>query len=172
MKRLVLTGGDEESYRATTRLSSRLIAFPDGLTRHITLRDWEWNVYDWLYAEFRSVGWPAPEYFAFRSTLRWLPRDVLRRLQPPGWQRRPSIAFNNAAAPPPLPAVLAFRDNAESITGQAQRCFERKLRQSLRWEIYYWMYNRMGFRSLDAANEERQITPEWIERADALTDPQ
>jgi hypothetical protein len=35
--KIAITGGDEADYEAGSGLSSRLMEFPDGLTRHITL---------------------------------------------------------------------------------------------------------------------------------------
>ena len=53
--KITLTGVDRAHYLNATGLSSRVVRFPDGITRHITLTNWEWEVVDW-----HSVvqGWP------------------------------------------------------------------------------------------------------------------
>lgn len=49
-----MTGADEAAYQSMVGLSSRVMTFPDGLARHITLSNREWNVVDWLEHE---AGW-------------------------------------------------------------------------------------------------------------------
>lgn len=48
-----MIGADEAHHQNITGLSSRTIDFPDGLTRHITLKNWYWLVLDWLHDQ----GW-------------------------------------------------------------------------------------------------------------------
>jgi hypothetical protein len=55
-KKLTITGGDEAHYLKASRKSSRLVRFPDGLIRHITLRGWEWEVFDRI--QKKRTGWP------------------------------------------------------------------------------------------------------------------
>jgi hypothetical protein len=56
--RITLTGADPLGYRDTLALSSRLLRFPDGVTRLITLTGWQWTVFD---------QWPGRTgCFAFR----------------------------------------------------------------------------------------------------------
>jgi len=45
--RITLTGVDKAHYLNATGLSSRVVQFPDGMARHITLTNWEWEVVDW-----------------------------------------------------------------------------------------------------------------------------
>ena len=45
--RITLTGIDSAHFLNATGLSSRLICFPDGINRHVTLTNWEWEVVDW-----------------------------------------------------------------------------------------------------------------------------
>src|SRR5690242_12840778 len=49
--KITMTGADEADYRHITGMQSRTITFPDGLSRHITLTNWEWEVYDREHAE-------------------------------------------------------------------------------------------------------------------------
>jgi hypothetical protein len=59
--KITLTGADGAHYRVITGFSSRLIRFPDGITRHITLRNWEWEVADRVQRKngWYDVGLPA-----------------------------------------------------------------------------------------------------------------
>jgi hypothetical protein len=60
-----MTGID--SYEATMTSSSRLLDFPDGLSRHITLNNWQWQVFDRKHEELDEVYMPRLAYqHAFR----------------------------------------------------------------------------------------------------------
>ena len=48
-----MTGADEAQYLAATQAASRLVMFPDGLARHITLKHCHWQLFDWLRTEKR-----------------------------------------------------------------------------------------------------------------------
>jgi hypothetical protein len=52
--KITLTGADEAHFQSVVGLSSRVVRFPDGLGRHITLRNWEWEVVDRL---SEQKGW-------------------------------------------------------------------------------------------------------------------
>jgi len=58
MRKIKLTGSDEKHRRLMNESNSRLIPFPDGLTRLLTLRNWEWEVVDRL---TKNKGWSARE---------------------------------------------------------------------------------------------------------------
>lgn len=45
-ERIISTKGVAESLRVAKTHATRLIAFPDGITRHITLPGWQWAVLD------------------------------------------------------------------------------------------------------------------------------
>jgi hypothetical protein len=154
MKKLVLTGADEASYLAAHKPESRLIAFQDGLVRHITLTGWQWDTHDWLEHE---TGYCAPGTTAadaYDATTLWCPASVLRAVKPVGWRKRPIIAFNDAAPPVPLRAsVAAFRDNTEDVTSQGQIYFERRVREHMKATLKHVMYTRMGLGSSHTAND-------------------
>jgi hypothetical protein len=154
MKKLVLTGADEASYLTAHKQQSRLVAFPDGLVRHITLSAWQWNTLDWLERDiaFRAPGSTAAD--AYDSTALWCPASVLRAVKPLGWRKRPIIAFNDAARREPERAsIVAFRDNAEDITSQGRLYFERRMREHIAASLKSVMYTRMGFRTSHTAND-------------------
>jgi hypothetical protein len=159
MKRVILTGADEASYRTANRRSSRLMAFPDGMPRCITLTAWQWQVFDWLEESGRyAEGEIAQRSYA--SAMRWCPESVLQVVRPTGWQHLPVPAFNEAARPKPVaPAVLAFRENAENITRYAHRFFEQTLRKHIALKLSIWMYDRMGFQFEHAANDPTEYGP-------------
>lgn len=48
--KISMSGADGAHFRAATATSTRLIPFPDGFTRHITLTNRQWEVFDnvWL----------------------------------------------------------------------------------------------------------------------------
>lgn len=46
--KITITGGDEAHYLSASKESPRLIRFPDGVSRHITLPNWHWEVFDKL----------------------------------------------------------------------------------------------------------------------------
>lgn len=54
-----MTGADEASYLASRKLSSRLIPFPDGISRHITLEQKFWDTVDRLCA---AEGWRLDDF--------------------------------------------------------------------------------------------------------------
>jgi hypothetical protein len=45
-ERIISTNGMAQSLRAAKATSTRLLRFPDGVTRHITLEGWRWAVFD------------------------------------------------------------------------------------------------------------------------------
>ena len=47
-ERTITLRGVAQARRSAARLSTRLIRFPDGVTRHITLPGWQWAVFDRL----------------------------------------------------------------------------------------------------------------------------
>lgn len=135
--------------------SGRVLAFPDGISRYVTLSGWQWNVLDWLEkdAGIYASGEFAAESFNF--AVRWCPGPVLRVLQPQGWKRRPFVAFNAAASPEPeRESVLAFRSNGEQMTGGAHRHFEGLLHRSITVGLKPWMRHRMmGLSPSETAND-------------------
>jgi hypothetical protein len=56
--KIVMTGVDEAHFLAASETSSRVINFPDGKARHITLKNWYWQVLDKLHD---VKGWPKSE---------------------------------------------------------------------------------------------------------------
>jgi hypothetical protein len=52
---ITIKGADEAHYLAATALTSRLVMFPDGIARHITLQNRQWEIADRLQKE---RGWP------------------------------------------------------------------------------------------------------------------
>jgi hypothetical protein len=64
--KITMTGADEAHYRDATASQTRVIAFPDGVTRHITLTTRQWQVFDAL----PEHGWPRS------SLLIWIVRNV------------------------------------------------------------------------------------------------
>jgi hypothetical protein len=52
--KITMTGADSADYQSMVGLQSRVVVFPDGGARHITLTNREWNVADWLEEE---MGW-------------------------------------------------------------------------------------------------------------------
>lgn len=52
--KITMTGADEAHYLSASKKSSRLIRFPDGVSRHITLSKWHWEVLDRLH---KDKGW-------------------------------------------------------------------------------------------------------------------
>lgn len=51
--KITITGADEAHYLSASKETSRLIRFPDGISRHITLSNWHWEVLDRLHKK----GW-------------------------------------------------------------------------------------------------------------------
>ena len=54
----ITTGGDDAAIKAALQSASRIITFPDGKARHITLESRYWTVFDKLQSE---KGWPPDE---------------------------------------------------------------------------------------------------------------
>ena len=52
----------ETNYRNVIGFQSRIILFPDGVARHITLSNWEWEVYDRTHKESGSEYLPEGPY--------------------------------------------------------------------------------------------------------------
>lgn len=67
-----MTGADEAHYLSTSEKSSRILTFPDGKARHITLKNWHWDVLDKLHED---KGWPTTEIpsMAFQVADRYHP---------------------------------------------------------------------------------------------------
>lgn len=55
--KITLTGADEAHYLSASKETSRLIRFPDGISRHITLTNWHWEVLDRVHKN----GWARHE---------------------------------------------------------------------------------------------------------------
>ena len=53
-----MTGADEAHYLNAVGLSSRVVWFPDGVSRHLTLRNSQWDVLDRL---SKNMGWPQSD---------------------------------------------------------------------------------------------------------------
>jgi len=49
-----MTGADDAHYGRISQTSSRLVHFPDGVARYITMTNWHWEVLDRLHTE---KGW-------------------------------------------------------------------------------------------------------------------
>ena len=63
--KITMTGADEAHYESAIGLSSRVVQFPDGVTRHLTLKNAQWDILDRL---CKDRDWPEsaiPE-MAFR----------------------------------------------------------------------------------------------------------
>lgn len=154
MRRLVLTGADEESYRAATTLSARAIPFPGGALRFITLSAWQWQVYDWLEARFGSAtkGQTADE--AHRWALNSCDDYTLRTARPHGWEHVLRIRFNGAARNEPVhAAVQRMRENTDGITQSTEVAFEAAVHANLCGIITAGMIPCMGLSLLKIAND-------------------
>lgn len=57
-----MAGIVESRYRTESGLQSRIIIFPDGLARHITLSGWQWDVYDRTHERVGSEYLPEGAY--------------------------------------------------------------------------------------------------------------
>ena len=53
---ITLTGADTAHRAAATATASRMVLFPDGMTRHIALTGRQWEVFD----QWQQDGWPMP----------------------------------------------------------------------------------------------------------------
>jgi hypothetical protein len=80
-----MTGGDEAHYLSVSQECARLVAFPDGISRHITLKKWHWEVVDRLQ---KDKSWPQDELpsLAFQHALEFC--DDLANFE---WQLRRSF---------------------------------------------------------------------------------
>src|SRR5437868_6147367 len=69
-KKITLTGADEANYLKNSKKNSRLLPFPDGISRHITLSNWHWEVLDRLY----DKGWTIDEIpsLAYEHALKFI----------------------------------------------------------------------------------------------------
>ncbi len=56
-----MIGADESRYLAISQLASRLVTFPDGVSRHLTLSRWHWEALDRLQSERGWTPYDAPE---------------------------------------------------------------------------------------------------------------
>lgn len=61
MAKITTVGIDEAHYLAISEKRSRILAFPDRKARHITLKNWHWEVFDKLQTE---KGWLKGELLA------------------------------------------------------------------------------------------------------------
>jgi len=141
-KEIQMIGADENQYRLLMRSVSRLVEFPDSIARILRLSHWESRVVDWVENE-QGYGEGMLAKSAFGQALLFAPRRVLQVLQLPAWDQRPAGVFNRASQPV-SPAQHDFRANAEDMTGQARRAFERELYLSYRCVISVWMERYMG----------------------------
>lgn len=116
--KIEMTGADGAEYHSIVGLQSRLVVFPDGITRHITLNNWHWEVFD------RSHEDAATQYLlegAYLHALEFWLQD----------------SFKEAAAPRRglVGQLAALRDNASDITdpppSRTGARFDARLRRSL-----------------------------------------
>jgi hypothetical protein len=56
--KITMIGADEAHYLSVSEESARLIDFPDGIPRHMTLSKWHWEVLDKLH---KDKGWAKDE---------------------------------------------------------------------------------------------------------------
>lgn len=71
---LDLQGADSAHYEAISRLESRLIDYPDGVRRLITLKSWYWQTLDQMEAEYGISG-AVIASLTYDVALRWSERD-------------------------------------------------------------------------------------------------
>ena len=122
-----MTGADEAHRNQANAQASRTLLFPDGLVRHITLTNWQWDVADWLQ---REAGW-SPEA---------VPRIAYEMTQK-FWV---IAVFNEAAGVPPTDPAELFSCNADEISfarrlswdrtrfeNQLRRCVESVIRVNM-----------------------------------------
>jgi hypothetical protein len=130
----------ETNYRNVIGFQSRIILFPDGVARHITLSKWEWGVYDRTHKESGSDYLPEGAYH--HALCFWF-----------------QDSFNDAARPSRRLSdrLATMRANAADITsahhlppGRAR--FEARLRRSLARMIAVNMPEATG--CADPANDE------------------
>jgi hypothetical protein len=57
-KKITMIGVGESHYPSISEKSSRILTFPDGKARLLTLKNWYWEVLDKLHKE---KGWPTTE---------------------------------------------------------------------------------------------------------------
>jgi hypothetical protein len=68
--RIHITGGGTDHHDSMVGLQSRIVFFPDNIPRHITMTNWQWEVYDRTHAE---IGVHYLSGAAFELALRiWL----------------------------------------------------------------------------------------------------
>jgi hypothetical protein len=53
---ITMTGADGAHYLSATAETARLVPFPDGVTRHIVLTNWQWQIFD----TWTRDGWRMP----------------------------------------------------------------------------------------------------------------
>ena len=127
-----MIGIDEAHFRFITATASRLVDFPDNLSRHITLTNWEWQVADWVEAA-QGYGKGVLAECAYEHALESCDAAVLRIIQPPECKLPDSSA-----------RLQPLCENREDITGQARRAFEAQIRESFRFIIGAWMSDCTG----------------------------
>ena len=127
--KVMMTGADEAEYLANIALSSRIMDFPDGVRRHITLRDCYWKALDRLQ---NQRGWPISE-MAFRvAQSHWLRES-----------------FREAAMQTDTDRVQEARTNAADITSWPRQSpsaarFENELRRALSDLVHVTMPQLIG----------------------------
>lgn len=128
-----MTGADEADYRHITGMQSRTITFPDGLPRHITLTNWEWEVFDREHAE------TAPFEFLPQAAWRGAHRVWL------------ALSFNETASPQRrvTDSLRMAQENAVDITGSrmltpSRQLFENQVRDRFRGVIRASMPEHVG----------------------------
>lgn len=117
MTRIEMTGADEAHYRSAMERQSRAIVFPDGLSRHVTLTNWQWEAFDRAQEQVGSTWLVTAIY-----------RHALRR-----WLKE---SFRDAADSVDAGA------RAADTHGPAR--FERRLRHSLHRMIHVAMPSVTG----------------------------
>jgi hypothetical protein len=81
--KITMTGADEAHYRDAMASLTRVIPFPDGVTRHITLTKRQWQVFD----ELPQHGWPRS------SLLLWVIQNIRETAAELG---RPPVCYEDS----------------------------------------------------------------------------
>ena len=81
-KKITMIGADKAHFLCVSKESSRLLDFPDGISRHITLKSWCWEVLDRLH---NDKGWSKSEIpnLAFEHAIEGVihPEDFEKQLR-------------------------------------------------------------------------------------------
>lgn len=125
---MTMTGADEADYLSIIGLQSRTVMFPDGLERHITLSNWEWEVFD------REHSATHPMEF-----IQLVASETAHML----WVRE---SFNNSASPQRRSADIeraqSEADPDRDMSHSRER-FEHHLREQFRATIKQCMGNHV-----------------------------